>query len=149
MAKLLHIVAYQPEIALNLGNMIRTSACMDLPLHVIEPCGFPFSIKSVQRSAMDYANLAELYHHMDWVNFTEALPNRRVLLTTKTDQSYTKFEFRKGDALILGQESAGVPQSVRDDCHEAVTIPLMKGRSLNVGVAMAMVAGEAIRQLTL
>ena len=146
--QMLQIVAYQPEIALNLGTIVRTCACLDLALHVVEPCGFPFSVKALKRSAMDYADIADISHHNDWDHFKKGFNGRKVLLTTKATQSYTDFEYRKDDALILGRESAGVPQSVVDDCDEHITIPMPGGgRSLNVATSMAMVAGEALRQL--
>ncbi len=147
--RLLQIVAYQPEIALNLGTIVRTCACLDLSLHVVEPCGFPFSVKALKRSAMDYADIADINHHNDWASFNSGFVGRKILLTTKAKQSYTDFEYQEGDALILGRESAGVPQNVVDDCDAHITIPMPGGgRSLNVATSMAMVAGEAVRQLT-
>lgn len=144
----LHIVAYQPEIALNLGNMVRTCACLDLSLHVVEPCGFPFSLKALRRSAMDYADIARIEHHQDWQQFCQNFKGRKILLTTKTDLDYTEFDFNFGDAIILGRESAGVPSDVADICDARITIKMPGGgRSLNVATSMAMVAGEAIRQL--
>ncbi len=146
--ELLHIVAYQTEIALNLGSMIRTCACLNLPIHVVEPCGFPFSIKSVRRSAMDYANIADIRHHLSWSDFRDNRSGRTILLTTKAETNYSNFRFQTNDHLVLGQESAGVPISVREDCDQEVTIQMPGGgRSLNVGVAMAIVAAEALRQI--
>ncbi len=145
---MIHIVAYQPEIAQNLGNMIRTSACFGVPISIIEPCGFPFSIKALRRSAMDYSDHAQITRHNDWKSFCEDTPARRVLLTTKSDLPYTQFAFKRGDALILGQESAGVPPEVFADCQAQITIPMQDyARSLNVSTAAAVVACEALRQL--
>lgn len=147
-SSLLQIVAYQPEIAQNLGNMIRTCACLNLSLAVVEPCGFPFSMKALKRSAMDYADIAEVTRHNDWAQYCENIPRRRILLTTKTTQSYLDFQFHPGDALVLGQESAGVPEYVAKDCDALITIPMPGGgRSLNVSTSMAIVASEALRQL--
>lgn len=145
---MIRIAAYAPEIALNLGNTIRTAACFDLPVSVIEPCGFPFSLKALRRSAMDYADLAQIDHHLDWATFCRNVPARRVLLTTKASTPYTQFQFQAGDALILGRESSGVPPEVVDDCEAQVTIPMSPNtRSLNVSTSAAIVVAEALRQL--
>ncbi len=145
---MIRIVAYQPEIAQNLGNMIRTSAAFGVPISVVEPCGFPFSIKALRRSAMDYADIADISRHLDWENYCTDIPSRRILFTTKSDLPYTQFKFKKGDAIILGRESAGVPEEVTQSCHEWVTVPMQNGaRSLNVSTTAAIGAAEALRQL--
>ncbi len=142
------LACYQPEIAQNLGNMIRTCACFGAPIHVIEPCGFPFSTKALKRSAMDYSEHAQIHHHKDWVQFSEqTILSRRVLLTTKSTLPYADFHFQIGDILVVGQESAGVPASVVKDCEFSITIPMKPGRrSLNVSTAAAIVLSEALRQ---
>lgn len=145
------IALFQPDIAQNVGSMIRLSACLGLPLHLIEPCGFPLDDRRMRRATMDYYAQATVVRHASWQAFLDARqtrhPGRLVLLTTRSTQSYTQFAFRKGDILLLGQESAGVPDAVRAAADACVTVPLAaSARSLNLVQAACMVAGEALRQ---
>lgn len=143
----MRLCAYQPDIAPNLGSMIRTCACLSVPLDIIEPCGFPLSIKALRRAAMDYADIADLTRHDDWAAFRQNTPGRRVLLTTKGAQSLYEFQFRPDDTLIMGRESAGVPEEVAQDCDAHVRIPLAPDtRSMNVSVAAGIALSEALRQ---
>ncbi|MFS4436951.1 tRNA (cytidine(34)-2'-O)-methyltransferase [Paracoccaceae bacterium GXU_MW_L88] len=142
----MRLAVYQPDIAPNLGTMIRLCACLDLPIEVIEPCGFPFSVKALRRAAMDYAHLAEITRHDDWAAFQRGVPGRRVLLTTKGEQTIWDFAFQPDDVLLMGRESAGVPDAVAQACEARVVIPMVQGRSLNVAVAAGMALGEAVRQ---
>ncbi|WP_262691117.1 tRNA (cytidine(34)-2'-O)-methyltransferase [Kordiimonas aestuarii] len=146
----MEIALFEPDQPQNTGTMLRLAACMGVPAHVIEPCGFPFSHKAFRRSAMDYAHLVDLRHHIDWHSFNEARQkagNRLILLTTKADGTYTGFEFKANDILIVGSESNGAPAHVHKSADARVTIPMAAGaRSINVAVSMAMVLGEAIRQ---
>jgi len=146
----MRLALYEPDIPQNTGTIIRLSACMNLGLDIIEPCGFPFSIKALRRSAMDYADIADVTTHESWGAFRQKVEEnqtRLVLLTTKTTNSYLDFNFRKSDTLLFGRESAGVPDDVADFAHEKLTIPMAEGtRSLNIAVSAAMVVGEAIRQ---
>lgn len=123
---------------------------MNVPVHVIEPCGFPFSPKAVKRYAMDYADHVSLHHHLDWDAFDqwrEQSGSRLVLLSTKATQPYTNFEFKADDVLMVGSESAGAPDFVHATADARVAIPMHGAvRSLNVAVAAAMVVGEALRQ---
>ena len=97
---------------------------------------------------MDYADIAQIERHNDWACFNNDFQGRKVLLSTKAETVYYDFEFQPGDALILGQESAGVPETVTRACEAHITIPMPGGgRSLNVATSMAMVASEAIRKL--
>lgn len=143
------LALYQPDIPQNTGTLIRLCAAFDLPMHIIEPCGFVWNHKGLGRAAMDYANDVDLTRHHSWEHFTDWKPtNRRlVLMTTKTETSYTDFTFRSDDILMAGRESAGVPDHVHDFCSDRVTIPQKKGRSLNVAIASAIVVSEALRQL--
>jgi len=123
---------------------------MNVPVHVIEPCGFPFSKRALQRYAMDYADIVDLRHHADWDTF-EALRHknaqRLILLTTGGATDYSDFVFEKNDILLVGSESTGAPDFVHDAAHARVTVPMAKeARSLNVAISMAMVLGEAMRQ---
>ncbi|WP_286828190.1 MULTISPECIES: tRNA (cytidine(34)-2'-O)-methyltransferase [Kordiimonas] len=144
------IAIFQPDQPQNTGTMLRLAACMDVPAHVIEPCGFPFSAKAFRRSAMDYADLVQLHHHGDWQAFEAWRTGQRkrlVLLTTKADCAYTEFAFEPDDILMVGSESSGAPDFVHDKADARITIPMQQAaRSINVAVSLAMVIGEALRQ---
>ena len=146
----MEIALFQPDQPQNTGTMLRLAACMGVPAHVIEPCGFPFSHKAFRRSAMDYADLVDLRHHLDWAAFEDArrqAGKRLILLTTKAPEPYTGFRFMAGDILLVGSESSGAPEHVHESANARVTIPMAQGaRSLNVALSLAMVLGEAIRQ---
>lgn len=148
----IRLAAFQPDIAQNLGSMIRTCACLGVGLDVIEPCGFPFSVKALRRAAMDYADIAEIFRHDDWEAFVAGMGatrggSRLVLLSTHGTTPYWGFGFTSRDVLLVGRESAGVPQKVVARADEVVTIPMPGGgRSLNVAVAAGMVLSEALRQ---
>ncbi|MDQ7079487.1 MAG: TrmH family RNA methyltransferase [Paracoccaceae bacterium] len=143
------LAAYQPDIAPNLGAMIRISACFGLPLDIIEPCGFPLSVKALRRSAMDYANIADMTRHDSWEAFRKARAQHRlVLLTTAGATGLWDFSFRQGDIILTGRESAGVPPQVAEAADARLRIPMPGGgRSLNVAVAAAIALAEAMRQL--
>ena len=147
----MELALYQPDIPQNTGAMIRTCACLGVPVHIIEPCGFPFSDKGLRRAGLDYLELAEITRHNSWDHFNEwrkGSGKRLVLLTTKAATPYTDFEFLSGDILLAGRESAGVPDALHKCVDARVIIPMQKGaRSLNVAVAAAMVLGEALRQM--
>jgi tRNA (cytidine/uridine-2'-O-)-methyltransferase len=148
----MRISIFQPDIPQNLGALLRVSACLNVPLDIIEPCGFAFSEKKLKRTAMDYINHADFKTFIDYQAFKvqqqEENPNSRViLLTTKSEKNYLDFKFEKNDRLLLGRESAGVPKYVHDSVDGSVTIDMPgKGRSLNVVVSCVMVLSEAIRQ---
>lgn len=142
------LALYQPDQAANVGTLLRLGACLDVPVHVIEPCGFPFSVKALKRSGLDYLDHATIHRHDDWDKFVDAAPGRIILLTTKADRPYTHMTFQPGDSLLLGQESAGAPPHVHERADARLSIPMQQGmRSLNIAVAAAMVLGEALRQL--
>ena len=147
----MRICVFQPDIPQNLGALLRISACLDVPVDIIEPCGFPFSEKKFKRTAMDYIRYANFKTFIDYQSFkdqqSEDPSSRVILLTTKSKRNYLDFRFRKNDRLLLGRESAGVPEYVHETVDEAVTIEMPgKGRSLNVVVSCVMVLSEAIRQ---
>lgn len=145
----MRLCAYQPDIAPNLGAMIRLSACFGVALDIVEPCGFPLSIKSLRRSAMDYADMADMTRHDSWQAFQAASTHRRlILLTTKADSTLWDFSFQPGDTLIMGRESAGVPENVHNACHAHIRLPMTgKARSLNVAMCAGMALSEALRQV--
>ncbi|MEH6401893.1 MAG: TrmH family RNA methyltransferase [Sneathiella sp.] len=144
----MELALYQPDIAPNVGTLLRLGACLDVAVNIIEPCGFPFGAKDLRRSVMDYADFATVLRHNSWNAFKSSKGNQRfILLTTKANLAYTEFEFRPDDILLLGQESAGVPQSVHQEVDARITIPMQTGlRSVNIAVAAAMVVGESLRQ---
>lgn len=142
------LATFQPDIAQNLGSMIRLSACLDVPIDVIEPCGFPFSVKALRRAAMDYADIANITRHDSWEAYIAANTGRLVLMTTDGATPLWDFEFRDGDTILMGRESAGVPVEVRKAANAALLIPMPGGgRSLNVAVSAGIALGEACRQL--
>ena len=145
----MRLAAYQPDIALNLGAMIRLSACFNVPLDIIEPCGFPLSMKALKRSAMDYANIADLKRHNSWYAFTQApTTGRVVLMTTRAEYVLWDFEFQADDTILMGRESMGVPEEVHQFCDARVTLPMFgTARSLNVAMSAGMAVSEALRQV--
>ena len=143
----MRIALYQPDQAPNVGTLLRLAACLGVAADIIEPCGFPFGARALRRSGMDYLEHADYTAHAGWDAFLETGPGRLVLLTTRASLPYTDFAFAPGDVLLLGRESAGVPDEVHARADARVTVPMARGlRSLNVAVAAAMVLGEALRQ---
>ena len=145
----LRLALYQPDIAPNVGAILRLGACLGVPVHVIEPCGFPFSPNAWRRSAMDYADLAELYRHDSWQSFqAERPPGRLIAMTTKAASRLWDFTFRPGDTILMGRESAGLPDEVHAAADARLLIPMQPGaRSLNVAMAAAIAVAEAGRQV--
>ncbi len=144
----MHIVLYQPDIPQNTGTILRLAACLGIKVHIIEPAGFVWSDKTLKRAGMDYLNSADIVRHNSAETFFRDRPGGRlVLLSTRATEPYTSFRFEESDQLLLGRESAGVPQDVHDRADFALCIPMAGNmRSLNVAIAAAMVTGEALRQ---
>lgn len=143
----MRIALYQPEIAGNVGAVLRLAACLGVPVDLIEPLGFALSDARLRRAAMDYGDHAELARHADWPAYCGAAPGRRVLLTTHGDLRLPDFAFEPCDTLLLGSESAGVPPAVAAACAARVRIPIRAGlRSLNLAVAAGIALSEALRQ---
>lgn len=144
------LTVYQPDIALNLGAMIRLGACFGAPIDVIEPCGFPFSMRAVRRSAMDYAEIAEVLRWSSWEKFLQERPAGRLLLLTTAADATPIWEARlqASDCFIVGRESAGAPPEVHEVADLRLRIPTAsQARSLNVASAAAIALAEAQRQL--
>ncbi len=145
------LALYQPDIPQNTGTMVRMAACFGIHIDIIEPAGFPVSDRDFRRSGMDYLDHVSIERHMSWDSFTDyAVKNNRrlILLSTKAVQSHIEFQFKTGDILIVGRESAGVPQTVHTHVQTKIKIPMAKNmRSLNVAISAALVCGEALRQL--
>ncbi len=143
----MRLALFQPEIPGNVGAILRLSACFDVPVDVIEPCGFVFSDRRLKRAGMDYADQVRIERHPDWDSFTYNCKSRVILLSSKAQTHLYDFEFDPEDTLLMGQESAGVPDFVRTYVDHQVRIPLMSGlRSLNVSVAAGIAISEALRQ---
>lgn len=148
----MRLALYQPDIPQNTGTILRLSACLGVPIDLIGPAGFDFSDKSFRRAGLDYLDHAEISRHESFESFDASLasaesPPRLVLLTTHASDTHIRFAFRPSDVLLLGRESAGVPEAVHQRADARVRIPMRTGlRSLNIAVAAAMVLGEALRQ---
>lgn len=147
----LRIALYQPDIAGNTGTILRFAACLGLGVDIIEPAGFPLADRALKRAGMDYIEMARLSRHVDWhafENWRKGEARRLVLLSTRAATAYTDFAFATDDVLLFGRESAGVPDPVHEAADARLIIPMQPGaRSINVALSVAMVAGEAIRQL--
>ena len=146
----LRIALYQPDIAGNTGTILRMAACLVLGVDIIEPAGFDLSDRNLRRAGMDYLEMAALTRHVDFDRFEDwraGTGRRLVLLSTSATLPYTRFAFQPDDVLLFGRESAGVPPAVHERADARLIIPMPGGgRSLNVALSVAMVAGEAIRQ---
>jgi tRNA (cytidine/uridine-2'-O-)-methyltransferase len=147
----LALALFQPDIPQNCGTMLRMCACLRIEAAIIEPAGFPTSDRHFRRAGMDYLDHVALARHASWHAFEtwRARAERRlILLTTRAAQSYWDFAFAPGDVVLVGRESAGVPEEVHAAADARLLIPIASHlRSLNVAVAAAMVVGEALRQL--
>lgn len=138
---------YQPDIAGNVGTILRLAACLGVGVDLIEPMGFAWSDRALARAGMDYAAAATVVRHADWAAFEASARGRIVLLTTKGGVPLDQAVFKAGDILLLGSESRGVPAEVHARADLRVRIPMREGfRSLNVAVAGGIALGEALRQ---
>jgi tRNA (cytidine/uridine-2'-O-)-methyltransferase len=144
------LALYQPDIPQNTGTMLRLAACLGVPVEIIEPAGFDVSDRHLRRAGLDYLERAAITRHVSWRAFEQWRAERgfRLLLaTTKGALPYTEFAFNADDVILVGRESAGVPDDVHRAADACLVIPMRPGlRSLNVAVAAAMLLGEALRQ---
>ena len=149
----MRIALYQPDIPQNTGNIFRLAACLGISVDVIEPTGFFFDDKRLQRSLMDYIDYLDYKRHVDWETFYQwsKIHNYKlILLTTKSQKKYYEYKYKNNDILLFGRESAGVPERIHQGVDERLTIPMVNGlRSINVSSSVAIVAGEVCRQLGL
>ncbi len=150
----MRLVLFQPDIPQNTGTMMRLCACLGIAIDIIEPCGFIFNEKAMRRAGMDYLDMVDYCRHDSWEDFLQHRENngeeygRIILLSTHASKPYTEFQFMKNDIILMGRESAGVPQEVHDFADERLIIPMKNNaRSINVAISAAMVVGEAVRQL--
>jgi len=146
----MQLALYQPEIPQNTGTLIRLTACLGIPLDIIEPCSFIWSDRHLKRSGMDYLDLAQVKRYPEWNIFLghqKQEKRRLVLLDTTGLTNYVDFSYARNDTLLVGRESSGVPEVVMSQVDACVRIPLLpQRRSLNMAIAAAMVLGEALRQ---
>ena len=145
----MRLALFEPDIPQNTGAIMRLAACLGVAIDLIEPAGFLLGDRRLKRAGMDYLALLELRRHRSWASFLEWRDprHRLILLTTKGSVPYHRFVFEPDDILLLGRESAGVPDAVHAAADARLRIPLHEGaRSLNVALAAAMVLGEALRQ---
>lgn len=145
----MRLALYEPEIAGNVGAVLRLGACLGVAVDLIEPMGFQWDDRRVRRAAMDYIDHVAIARHGSFAAFRAALGTRRlVLLTTKASRSVYDFAFRPDDVLLLGKESAGVPPMIGDSCDERVRLPIRtEVRSMNLAMAAGLALGEALRQV--
>lgn len=146
---MIEIALYQPDIAPNAATILRMCACFGLTCRIIEPAGFVMTDSAFRRAGMDYLDRAALVRETSWAAFSQGVAGRRrVLLTTRSALPLWDFAFRRDDVILMGRESSGVPDAVHAEVEARVVIPMQPGmRSLNVALACAMAAGEALRQI--
>ena len=144
----MHIALYKPDIPQNTGAIIRLGACLNLKIHIIEPCGFNLNDPRFKRVVMDYLGLSKVFRYENYNNFIAKNKNKRiVLMTTKAKKLYHKFNFKKNDVLMFGRESSGVPEILHKTIKNKVKVPMNnKTRSLNVAMSVAIVSAEALKQ---
>ena len=144
----MHIVLYKPDIPQNTASIVRLGACLDLKIHIIEPCGFNLDDKRFKRVVMDYLGLSRIFRYQNYDSFVKInKKNRMVMMTTKAKKLYYKFKFKKNDMLLFGRESAGVPKIIHKSITNKIKVPMSKKtRSLNVAMAVAIISSEALRQ---
>ena len=144
----MHIALYKPDIPQNTAAIIRLSACLNLKIHIIEPCGFNLHDSRFKRVVMDYMGMSRIFRYEDYDDFIKKNKDKRiVLMTTKAKKHYHKFKFKKNDMMLFGRESAGVPESLHKTIKNRIKVPMnKKTRSLNVAMSVAIISAEALRQ---
>jgi len=143
----MRLCLYQPEIAGNVGAVMRLGACFGVPVDLIEPMGFEWDDRRVRRTAMDYVDHVDVTRHSSFAEFREVTPGRIVLFTTKGDRSPYEFRFDRDDILLFGKESGGVPADIAALCDARLRIPIRAEiRSFNLATSAALALGEALRQ---
>lgn len=150
----MRLALYQPDIPQNTGTLLRLGACLDLPIDIIEPCGFLFNERAMRRAGMDYLDFSNYRRHNSWNDFLQYRQNhsdeygRLILLTTHGTQSFIDFAFKENDVILMGRESAGVPENVHQLADAQLLIPMNEhARSINMAVSAAMAVTEALRQI--
>ena len=143
------IALFEPDIPQNTAAIIRTCACLGVKLEIIEPCGFLLTDKRFKRVVMDYLNEEDIKFYQSIDDFFKTKDNQRiVLMTTKASVNYHSFKFKKGDTILLGRESAGVPEKIHKLIKNRLKIPMEKNkRSLNIASSVAIIVAESLRQI--
>lgn len=145
----MRIALYEPDIPQNAGTLIRLAACLGAAIDLIEPCGFLLDDRRLRRAGLDYVEMAAVRRHSSWQAFLAARDPmaRLILMTTRGELAHHRFAFAASDTLLLGRESAGVPEEVHAAATARLRIPMLAGRrSLNVALAGAIALAEAMRQ---
>ncbi|WP_213774127.1 tRNA (cytidine(34)-2'-O)-methyltransferase [Bradyrhizobium sp. dw_78] len=146
----MQIALFQPDIPQNTGTILRLCACLDVPAHIIEPAGFATSDRRFRRAGMDYLDQVTLTRHDSWSKFEQWRKDagyRLILFTTSSASCYLDYQYRTGDILLFGRETAGVTDEVVAAADARLVIPIKPSlRSLNVAMTAAMALGEALRQ---
>ena len=144
----MHIALYKPDIPQNTAAIIRLGACLNLKIHIIEPCSFNLHDSRFKRVVMDYMGMSRVFRYEDYDDFLKKNKNKRiVLMTTKAKKHYHKFKFKKNDMMLFGRESAGVPENLHKTIKNRIKVPMnKKTRSLNVAMSVAIISAEALRQ---
>ena len=144
----MHIALYKPDIPQNTAAIIRLGACLNLKIHIIEPCGFNLHDSRFKRVVMDYVGMSRIFRYENYDDFLKKNKSKRiVLMTTKAKKHYHKFKFKKNDMMLFGRESAGVPENLHKTIKNKIKVPMnRKTRSLNVAMSVAIVSAEALRQ---
>ena len=144
----MHIALYKPDIPQNTAAIIRLGACLNLKIHIIEPCGFNLHDSRFKRVVMDYIGMSRIFRYEDYDDFLKKNKDKRiVLMTTKAKKHYHKFKFKKNDMMLFGRESAGVPENLHKTIKNRIKVPMnKKTRSLNVAMSVAIISAEALRQ---
>ena len=144
----MHIALYKPDIPQNTAAILRLGACLNLKIHIIEPCGFLLTDKRFKRVVMDYFDEKNIKFYKSAGEFFELKKNQRIILmTTKATKSYTKFKFDKNDTILFGRESAGVPDKVHKSIKDRLKIPMKNDkRSLNIASSVAIILAESLKQ---
>ena len=145
---MIKLALYQPDIPQNTGSMLRLAACLGISVDIIEPCGFIWNEKKMRRAGMDYLDNVAISRHSSWDAYQKAPRKRLILMSTKAAIPYMDFKFEIGDTLLMGRESAGVPEDIHNAADARIIIPMLpEMRSINVAMSAAMVIGEGLRQL--
>jgi tRNA (cytidine/uridine-2'-O-)-methyltransferase len=146
----MQVALYEPDIPQNTGTILRLCACLGIAAHIIEPAGFPVTDRAFRRAGMDYLDRVALTRHGSFKAFEDwrrAEGLKLVLMTTVAERSYLDHAYQGDQVLLFGRESAGVPETIHAAADARLRIPIAEGlRSLNVAMAVALVAGEALRQ---
>ncbi len=145
---MINIALYRPDIPQNTAAIIRLAACLNIKVHIIEPCGFNLDDPRFKRVAMDYIKIIKILRYKDFHVFKKRNSKSRIILmTTKAKKSYHMFKFRKNDILLFGRESSGVPREIHQKIKDKIKVKMnKKARSLNVAMAVAIISSEALRQ---